>query len=64
MTPEQARADERAKVVAFMRERAANIRRYPFESRAKADGMVWAARELQDVADLFERGDHHKEQGE
>lgn len=54
MTPEQ----ERAAVVAWLRERAANIRRYPFESRAKADAMVLVARELQDAADAIERGDH------
>jgi hypothetical protein len=49
---------ERHSTLAFIRERAANIRRYPFESRAKADAMVIAARELQDVADRLEQGAH------
>lgn len=50
--------EERAAVVAWLLERAANIRRYPFESRAKADAMVLVARELQDAADAIQRGDH------
>jgi hypothetical protein len=49
---------EREAVVAFLIERAANIRRYPFESRIKADAMVLVARELQDIADLLKRGEH------
>lgn len=52
------RMKERAHCVAFMRERAANIRRYPFESATMAEAMVVAARELQLCADALERPDH------
>ena len=45
---------EANEIAAKLRERARNMRRYPYESRTRAEAMVIAARELQDVADEIE----------
>lgn len=55
---DQAAEAERAAVVADMRETAQNMRRYPYESAAMAEAMVFAARAIQDLADRYERRAH------
>ena len=59
MTPEQARADERAKVVAWLREQAAKMLDFPaWATELHAEREAFEA-----AANAIERGDHDKEQG-
>jgi len=50
-------AETIAKVVEWLRVRAGNMRRYPYESRERAEAMVLSAREFQDSANAIERGE-------